>query len=488
MEKRADDTKDVERLLGEVTKLVHQLPPSGGAVPAEVPEEPNIPAFHEIEIDSLNMEVTAALYPAVGGGEPLSIEAVYESLSQAGVVHGILHPRIRSSILELNTERHVQDRVVIARGTPSIDFVPEHWELVPALLEHRTELDEQALSLDPKSRSPFVMVKEGDVLAVRVGAVSGSSGRDVLGAELPYRTSANRFPQPGARVVENGTTCNAGSDGCFRWDEPVFKVDDVLIIDGVDYGTGHIDFSGDVVIQGEVARGFRIKAEGSVFSSQVIDASEVVAGGDVVSTKGIIGRDGSTVHAEGRVRAKFLENVVIRAVGSIEARASSLNCVLKTLDKIIMGEKSLLMGGRVLAQNGIEAFQIGTERGSSAELCCGMDYVALEKVIEARDQSIALIGKLKEIERQKRLHPSMTAVLDKAYAQVRDEVARLSNLSKQWVGQIDRREEARVEVRGTIYPGNSIEICHVTMVVSKPLSRVRFFLDKTRGVIAWEPL
>lgn len=488
MDRRPDDTIDVERLLDEVGKLMSALPESSGAEFSEVSQEPSIPAFHEIEIDDRNMEVRANLYPPVGGGDPLKIEAIYESLSKAGVVYGVLHPQIRSSVLDLNTERRAREGVVLARGSPPIDVVPEHWELLPELLHRRTRLDEQALSLDPKSLSPFVMVTQGEVLAVRIGAVAGSSGRDVFGKELPFRISSRGFPTPGARVVEDGAACKAATDGCFRWDDHVFKVDDVLVVDGVDYGTGHIDFSGDVVIQGEIARGFRIKAGGSVFSSQVIDAFEVVAGGDVVSTKGIIGREGSTVQAEGRVRAKFLENVSIRAVGSIEVKASTLNSVLRTLDKVVMGEKSLLMGGRVVAQNGIEAFQIGTERGAFAELCCGMDYVALEKVVGARDQSIELVKKLKEIERQKRLHPSMKGVLDKAYDQVREEVTRLSNFSRHWVGQIDRREEARVEVRGTIYPGNSVEICHVSMVVSKPMSRVRFFLDKTRGTIAWEPL
>jgi uncharacterized protein (DUF342 family) len=486
--RKIDAGSDVSRLLHEVESLIESLPSEGRPTPSGTHDESEIPAFHEIEILETGMDVVANFYPPVGGGAPLRIEAVYESLSEAGVVHGVLHSSIQSAVLELNTERHVQEGLIIARGTSPIDPVPEHWELISSLLERQSQLDAEALSLDPKDHSPFVMVKKGDLLAVQISALSGAGGRDVFGHEIPFKNARSSLYRPGQNVLVDGASCRAVCDGCFRCQNSVFQVDNVLVVRGVDYRTGHIDFDGDVVIQGEIARGFRIQARGSIFSSQVIDASEVVSGADVVTTRGIIGQDGAVVRAEGRVRAKFLENIVLRAVGSIEVRASCLNSVLQTLDKVVMGEKSLLMGGRVLAQNGIEAFQIGTERGAFAELCCGMNYQALEKVVEARDQVMALIKKLKEIDRQKRLHPSMRTILDQAYAKVRDEVTRLNTVSKQWVGQIDRREEAEIVIRGTIFPGNSVEICHQSTVVSRPLSKVRFYLDKKRGVIAWKPL
>lgn len=487
MRKGLKDEAEVGKLLDQVASILSALP-SPERTASQEPAEPQIPGFLELEVVAGGMDVVAHLYPPVGGGAPLSLEAVYGALSKAGVVHGILHSRISSTLVQLNTERRVLHGVVIARGTPAVDFIPEHWVLVAELLERRIRLDSEAMSLDPKEHSPFVMVNKGDLLAIRATPVAGSSGRDVFGKELPFRNGQKTLPRPGLHVVTSAGACLAECDGCFRWVDPVFQVDHVLVVHGVDYGTGHIDFAGDVVIQGEIARGFRIKAQGAIFSSQVIDASEVISGDDVVTTRGIIGRDGAVVQAQGRVRAKFLENITLRATGSIEVRSSAMNSVLLTLDKLTMGPKSLLMGGRVQAQNGIEAFQVGTDRGAYAELCCGMDFQALEKVIEARDQVMVLVKKLQEIDRQKRLHPSKRALLDEVYTKVRDEVARINELSKQWVRQIDRREEAQVVVHGTIFPGNSVEICHCSTVVAKPLSRVRFFLDKARGVVAWEPL
>lgn len=479
---------EVARLLQEVETLIGAIPVQEAASSSEGGDGPQIPAFHEIEILDTRMDVIANFYPPVGGGAPLRVEAVYESLSEAGVVHGILHPRIQSAVFELNAERRVQEGLIIARGTAPVDSIPEHWELNAKLLENQTRLDAEALTIDPKDRSPFVMVKKGDLLAIKISALAGAGGRDVFGQALPFKNAHEGLANPGQNAIVEGAACTAACDGCFRWQDPVFQVDNVLVVHGVDYGTGHIEFAGDIIIQGAIAPGFRIQAKGSIFSSQVIDATEVISGGDVVTTRGIIGREGAVVRAQGRVRARFLENITLRSVGSIEVRASSMNSVLQTLDKLVAGDKSLLMGGKVLAQNGVDVFQVGSERGAFTEISCGMNYEALEKVIEARDQVIALIAKLKEIERQKRLHPSMRKVLDLAYAKVRDEVTKLNGVSKQWVSQIDRREEAEVIVRGTIFPGNSVEICHQSTVVAKPLRKVRFFLDKKRGIVTWEQL
>ena len=42
--------------------------------------------------------------------------------------------------------------------------------------------------------------------------------------------------------------------------------------------------------------------------------------------------------------------------------------------------------------------------------------------------------------------------------------------------------------KGDINHGVFVEICHVPLVVAKPLSRVRLVLDKTFGVISPEKL
>jgi hypothetical protein len=48
---------------------------------------------------------------------------------------------------------------------------------------------------------------------------------------------------------------------------------------------------------------------------------------------------------------------------------------------------------------------------------------------------------------------------------------------------LDRNEEARVSVRGSVYPGTVIEICRVSLVIPRPMSFVTFRLDRKAGRI-----
>ena len=54
--------------------------------------------------------------------------------------------------------------------------------------------------------------------------------------------------------------------------------------------------------------------------------------------------------------------------------------------------------------------------------------------------------------------------------------------------QLDKNEEADVIVKGSIFPGAYIEICHLSHVVSREMKQVRFRLDKKKGKVVDGPL
>jgi len=49
-------------------------------------------------------------------------------------------------------------------------------------------------------------------------------------------------------------------------------------------------------------------------------------------------------------------------------------------------------------------------------------------------------------------------------------------------------DAAVVEVRGDIFPGTTVEICRLSIVVDQPLKACRFRLDKTAGRVVAERL
>src|SRR5208337_5226117 len=105
----------------------------------------------------------------------------------------------------------------------------------------------------------------------------------------------------GGRVI-------ASCDGRFQVTADSFWVDEVLdILGDVDLRVGNIDFPGDVVIRGEIRDGFAVKAGKSILCTGVIGAARIECGGNLVSQRGIVGREKAVIKAGGAVEAKFLE-------------------------------------------------------------------------------------------------------------------------------------------------------------------------------------
>lgn len=492
--------KDIDNLLASVDvnskrQIFSQQNPGGGAEERNPEDdlisdvEPSKDGYADIFISEDGMTAYADFFPPGGAGLPLTLEAFQTALQEKDIVWGVQWPFIRDALFQCNTGLKTVRDVAVAQGLQPEDYLPVRWEIKQELMEEKKMLDEKAIFLDFKSVSPFTMVKKGDLLAPILPEREGSFGYDIFGKALPYSKQALDCPVPGENVVESPQGYRASCDGRFIVDLDGFRVEQVLELKtGVSYETGNIDFPGDVIIGGEIARGFKIHANGSIFCRQVIDATELVAKGDIVTPMGIIGRPGSVVRAEGRIRAKFLENCYILARESVEINTSVMNSSIQTLDRLVLGDKGLLMGGKIQAQNGVDAYQIGSERGSKAEIICGMDFSALERIIWIRDQNMLMVKQLKMIEYQITQRPSHTAELKEAYNKIREEMRKLNELSKELLLQIDKNDGAEVNVRGTIFPGNYLEICHISFIVSKPMSRVRFFLDKKKGQIGFRPL
>lgn len=443
----------------------------------------------ELAVSADQMEAVADIFPPTGAGKALTIDEFIFQLEKARVGYGVRDAEVKAAVLSVALDRNPIRGMVVARGILPQETLPAHWEIVASLTQRRHEAEDQPPSIDPKSHTPFVLVKQGDVLAVPVTETLGTPGWNVFGEPVPSRVQAFPTLVAGTNVAVTGQGMVAECDGSFRFDGTRLWIDSVLVLEsGVGYSTGHIDFPGEVHIIGEIASGFKLKTKGSLISYRVIDATEIECGGDLVTPLGVIGRKGAIVKVEGKIRAKFVENVHLFSRGPMEVQTSALNSVLQTLDRITMGNRSLVMGGRIQALNGISVYQVGSERGSKAELVCGMDFTVLEKVNWIRDQISSLVQQLKVLEANKRFHPSRVEQLTAACVQIREQILKLGQTARDLSTNLDKNDQATVQVRGVVFPGTYIEICHTSHVVSRPVGPVCFRLDKTTNTIKAERL
>ncbi|HUI69979.1 MAG TPA: FapA family protein [Spirochaetia bacterium] len=443
--------------------------------------------YAEIKVSADRMAAVGSFYPPVGAGKPVEFLGVQELAIAKGLRFGIDWDAVKSSILECNTSRQALIGVEIARGRKPSDEIPARLELEQSLVKKETAQTE-ARTVDFKAISAFRLVRKGDILARITPRTEGIAGIDVTGAVVAYGKGETASPKPGKNtVVERGTVV-AQVDGRFVSNEESFWVSEVLeILGDVDYSTGHIDFPGDVVIGGQIKQGFKVKAGGSLTCAKLIDATEVVCGGDLETAQGILGRMQGTVKVGGKVNAKFIENCYLEAGGDVLVATGCLNSVIYTHGSVSTGPKGVIIGGKVYAQQGVSAFQIGSLAGVRTEIHCGMDYHVQQKLVWIRDRNIELALKLKEVETNlttKGQDPRLLELRDK----LRRAIRTMNESAKSMVGSLHKNEDAAVTARGEVHHGVFVEICHVPLVVEHPMAKVRLVLDKAFGTVSPERL
>lgn len=314
------------------------------------------------------------------------------------------------------------ETIRVAEGqppTPGRDAAIEYlFELHPLSAGREAE----DATIDFRDRGDLPEVAVGTVLARRQPPEEGAPGYDVGGRPIQPRKPRNRPLRAGNGVAldTDGLTATAQSAG-----RPALSPSGVISvfpehrIDGdVDFSTGHVTFSGRVVVTGRVNPGFRVRC-GALVAGEV-DGAEVVADGDITVSGGVIG---SRIEAGGAVAAKYFHTSRVQATGDVAARAEGFESVIETSGAFI-GPRCTLLATQVSARQGITALEVGSPSSPPCRLAVGVDD-SVEHRIEGLEAEIAkleaatatLVGEQSELTATKEKVEGQIAAL----AQVEDQ-------------------------------------------------------------------
>lgn len=495
--------RDTEQLLGhleDTERLVEDLPDKTVADiksqlrRSELQSLEQVPGTQsdarvDIHVSIDDMLSTADFFPPVAGGRRIEIDDVERLLGERNIVYGINWDVLRDVVFRCNTEGITIESVVVAEGKKPVPRTPDHILVNRRLTEPPPVSEPGSGKVEHKERSPFVLVEDGELLAKRIAPDKGESGWTIYGRELPAPRRAIPMLIPGKNTREDGDGIFAARAGRFVLEGRTFSVTPVLEITGdVDYSTGHLDFDGDIIIHGDVHDGFNIKATGSVHCERTLSAAQVECGGDLIINRGIIGRQKGEVRVGGQVRCKYIEHCYVEAKGMITAHVGMMNSVVRTNDRFETGARGIIVGGKLFAQNGVSATQIGTSMGPATEIYCGVDHTVLSRLEWVRDRNMELATRLGEVRNRLKSPGTATAKLRALEKQLTAAVRKLNAASITLVGHLDKNEEASVTVRDTIYPNTYVEICHISFVVGRIMRATAFKLDRAKGKIVSAPL
>lgn len=443
--------------------------------------------FAEVAVSPDALSVSANFYPPSSRGTPLTYPNIAQKLEENGIITGVLHDVIQEALLKTNTTHEPVKNIVIAKGIPPVAEIPEHFVIRKDLIERKPEIDPEASRIDWHAISAFSIVKAREPIARRIETIAGVPGQNIYGEETPFEVKKLPSFSAGSNVINHEKGLFAGKSGRISIaNDGTINIEDVLLLKkGVDFTTGNIVFPGDVVLQGKIADGFKVYSGGSIISSEVVDVTEIVCKKDMIVQTGIEGRGKGALRVGGTLSSKYIQNCKVAVRGDVTVSGSIMQSKVYSMGFINMGDNARLVGCECIVIGGIRAFDIGAARGNKTYLRCGTDFTVQQELDIANEQLKILSTKLHQAKQAHKEAPDEKKA--QIIAAITEKIGILNTKIPQYLPRIDTNDEAFIEVRGNIHPGTEIEICHVPYTVTELQKQVVFRLDKSKGMIVYEP-
>lgn len=453
----------------------------------------------EVKREDYTIEVSVTsdycqAYVTVKGGsgiQCLEKEALMDALRAKKVTYGIDMDAVNRII---ETPQWT-DHVLVAQGIPLKNgndgsvtyFVEEHAERKPKMLEDG--------SVDYKNATNFQLVEEGQVLAERVAPTGGIDGMSVTGRAIKAKPgkAASFNGGKNTHLSEDGLKLIASKAGIIDFTGGAIEVVEILVIQGdVGIETGHIQFSGKVVVHGNVTSGYKIISDEGIEIYGVVESAILKSQGDIFIRNGVQGKDTAYIECDGDLQSSFLNNCHVKVKGKIEVD-SILHCHIQCDDSVIVkGKRGHLIGGSLMVKKEIEAKVIGSEMGTLTTLNLGVDnellehYQALIKTINEYHESL---NKLKHamdlLTKQMEIKPeniNLADLLQKTLASKKQYDADLVMLEKQRRSLRSLIESLkRATVRAEIlHPGVKVKIGYANFKVMDLHEGVKLMLNNDK--------
>ncbi len=442
----------------------------------------------KFDVSKDRMTVTAIFYPPTEGAELLTEKEILETIAYRKYTYGIQSENIHHFF----EHREYCKEIVICQGKEVVQgknaYVEYHFN---TNLRAKPTLREDG-SVDYFHLNLINNVNEGDLLATLHPEVLGQPGINVYGENIKPASVKSTFIKYGKNTIlsEDKLTLTAETSGHVTLKEGKVTVSNVLTLENVDVSTGNIDYEGSVEVKGVVASNFSVKAGGNIVVKGIVEGAILEAGADIILECGA--KAGGNIKAGGNVVTKFIENATITAKGSITSECILHSNVSSGTEVNVTGKRGFIAGGRVCASDNVKAKVLGSEMGANTIIEVGADpqlkirLKELQKNMTAAQKNIEGIkptieGFTKMLKAGAKFTPDQVANAKKLIEMnktLTDNLQRDSEEYAELMEKLSEAKEADVIVEGTAYPGTTVNIGELSMIVKKPVQYSRFVVKE----------
>ncbi len=456
-----------------------------------LPKENPVDAAVYVNVSFNKCDAYIFVFPPINGGADVSTEMINERIKNLQIKHGL-----DSDLIENITHERMYCKLLkFAKGE-----LPQDGE--DGSIVHTTELniiprysEDAHGNIDFKDLNIVNNIVKHTKICEIILPTLGEDGMSVHGVKLKAKPGKPAQPQNGKNTYlsDDKTVLYSSIDGELALKDGRYFVEPTLRVSGdVDITVGNIDFVGDIHIKGDVKSGYIIKAEGSILVDGSVEAATLIAGEDIIISKGVNGDYSGKITARGKIKCKYLENCFVTSNKSIEA-SSIINCEVYCNDSIdVTLDKGVIVGGKVNAYNSIVANTIGSKGNRETMLNLGKSKEVIERMSELRNtikndiKTFEMIDKNRiflEKEEHKtpergKLYIKLLQQSELYKIQIRDNKKELDELEK-----IDKDYKKCTVRAQMVFPPTQISIADESFKVTNTESSVVFLLSDEGEVI-----
>ena len=382
-----------------------------------------IDATISVTIDADEMGATADI-TAAQGGKHLSAKAILISAQEAGVKKGF-SKEVLIKLAQLAAREQPNNHVTLQIAAGKLAINGKDAEIQPLVESAQSRIlrpkRREDGSVDMRDLGDIICVEVGDPLAKKIPLTAGKKGYTVTATLLPAE------PGNDVSLVSGEGTSISSSNKNILVSEKVglpkkiangMEVDEIYKIKNVTIATGNINFTGSVIIDGDVNEGMKVIASGDVTVGGFVESAIIEAGGDVTISGGIIGRKHDiektkvtdvkmsvSVNAKGSIYAKYCQYAEIVCSKDVRIENQLLHSILNIQGGLKVGTEDKsngkLIGGYIKAGTFVTAGIVGATAGSNT-------------IIHFEQEMIKLKEQMNDIESRLKLDSTKTTELKEA--------------------------------------------------------------------------
>jgi len=285
----------------------------------------------------------------------------------------------------------------------------------------------------------------------------------------------------------------ANLSGQLYWNKNIVSVIPVKKFDGdIDSLLGEVYYKGNVLIKGNVLDGVKIRATGDIIIYENVNKAEVISEKNIIVKNGYKGRDGGLLKAKGNVIVRFVENGNIEADENVIVSESIIHSNVSARKRIeLIGEKRLIVGGKLIAGEEINCAILGSESYTLTEVSVGAttteketldndraQLVANEKEFHEVDLNIGTLVAQKEAGTISSENERKLGELKNRKAVLKEEIARLKRRISEIEENLLQRKSGKVSAAELVYPGIKYTISRAAGQINKEIRKVTLIDEK----------